>query len=213
MLGFQVKRNSIHDSGLRHRVSAPWQRGPRIRFRQIQVDLEDAFHGAIKSLTLSVPEWDANGHVREKQRELKVKIPVGVTEGQRIRLAGQGNPGIGGGPSGDLYLQVGFRAHRLYRAVKRDIYLDLPITPWEAALGRTVKVPTLGGAVDLRIPPGSQSGKKLRLKGRGLPGKPAGDQLVVLKIITPAADSEASKAFYERMERELPMNPRAALEV
>ncbi len=180
---------------------------------QILVDLEDAFHGAVRSLTLSAPEWDANGHVREKQRQLKVKIPVGVTEGQRIRLAGQGNAGIGGGPNGDLYLQISFQPHRLYRAVKRDIYLDLPITPWEAALGRAVKVPTLGGAVDLRVPAGSQSGAKLRLKGRGLPGKPAGDQFVVLKIVTPVADSQASKDFYERMEKELPLNPRAALEV
>lgn len=180
---------------------------------RIEVDLEDAYHGGVRALTLSMPEWDANGQVRDRQRQLKVKIPAGVTEGQRIRLAGQGAPGIGDGPAGDLYLEVGFRPHRLYRPVKRDIHLDLPVTPWEAALGRSVKVPTLGGAVDLRIPPNSQSGGKLRLKGRGLPGKPPGDQIVALKIVTPAADSDSARALYERMERELPMNPRAALEV
>ena len=175
----------------------------------IRIDLEDAFRGAVRSLTLAMPELDGQGHLVNRSRTLTVKIPAGIAEGQRIRLAGQGSPGLGGGPAGDLYLEVAFAPHRLFRADKRDIYLELPITPWEAALGRKVTVPTLGGKVDLSIPAGSQSGRKLRLKGRGLPGKPAGDQILVLKMVTPAAETREARAFYERMERELPMNPRA----
>ncbi len=178
---------------------------------RVRIDLEDAFRGGVRGLTLSIPEIDGQGHLVNRSRTLNVKIPAGIMEGQRIRLAGQGSAGMGG-PAGDLYLEVEFAAHRRFRAHKRDIHLELPITPWEAALGRKIKVPTLGGTVDLSIPAGSQSGRKLRLKGRGLPGKPAGDQIVVLKIVTPVVQTGEARAFYERMERELPMNPRAELE-
>ncbi len=142
-----------------------------------------------------------------------MRIPRGVTESQRIRLEGQGAAGLGGGPSGDLYLEIEFRPHRLYRADGHDIYLDLPVAPWEAALGATCAVPTLGGKVEVKIPAGAQSGQKLRLKGRGLPGAPAGDQYVVLRVVIPQATTPAAKALYEKMARELPMNPRAALGV
>jgi curved DNA-binding protein len=161
---------------------------------------------------LQAPEIGPAGQLVNRSRNLNVKIPKGVTEGRKIRQSGQGGSGHNG-QKGDLILEITFREHPLFRAEERNIYLELPVTPWEAALGETVTVPTLGGKVDLKIPPGAQSGQKLRLKGRGLPGDPAGDQYVVLKMVTPKADSETAKALYEKMAKELPMNPRAELGV
>lgn len=181
---------------------------------RIEVVLEDAYHGAVRTISLrSTPEIDRHGQPHNQARSLNVKIPQGIMEGQRIRLAGQGGTGVGGGGRGDLYLEVVFRPHPHFRAVGRDIHLDLPITPWEAALGRSVTVPTLGGKVDIRIPAGSQSGRQLRLKGRGLPGNPPGDQYVRLMIQVPRADDALARDLYERMERHMPMNPRRALGV
>ena len=194
-------------------------RGAGVRLRgedqvaRISIPLEAAYRGDTQSITLSMPEVGPDGYITRTTRTINLRIPPGITEGQRIRLAGQGVPGLGGGPAGDLYLEVSFQPHPYFHVDKRDIFLDLPITPWEAALGHTVTVPTLGGSVELKIPAGSQTGRKLRLKGRGLPGDPPGDQYVVLKIVTPPAHTEAAKAFYERMARELPMNPRAGLGV
>lgn len=178
---------------------------------KVMINLEDAYHGSTRQVTLRAPEVDSRGHVVTKARTLNVKIPKGVTEGQRIRLPGQGAPGMGGGPKGDLYLEVAFEPHPFYRPEGRDIYLDLPITPWEAALGAKVTVPTLGGKVGLKIPPGSQTDKKMRLKGKGLPGKPPGDEYVVLKIMTPEARTPADRELYEKMAKQMPMNPRAHL--
>ncbi len=176
---------------------------------RVRVSVEDAYHGATRSITLQSPDVDAKGRVSHRTRTLNVKIPKGVTDGQRIRLAGQGGPGMGGAPAGDLYLEVALDPHPLFRIDGRDVVLELPVAPWEAALGRSVTVPTLGGRVDLRIPAGSQSGSRLRLKGRGLPGNPPGDQYAVLEIVVPKADTAQAKAIYERMERELPFDPRA----
>ncbi len=178
----------------------------------IRISLEEAVRGGSRTLTLQMPALDAQGHTVLQTRQLKVNIPRGVTKGQRIRLAGQGQPGIGGGPSGDLYLEVDFEPHRLFRAEGRDIYMNLKLAPWEAALGATITVPTLGGRVDLKVPPGSQTGQQLRLKGRGLPGSPPGDQYVVLQVVTPRADTPQARALYERMQREMPFNPRLELE-
>jgi curved DNA-binding protein len=180
---------------------------------KILIDLEDAIHGASRTITLQVPEIDPQGHVKTHTRTLNVNIPEGVKQGQQIRLAGQGAPGIGQGGTGDLYLEIEFKPHSFYHIEGRDIYLDLPVTPWEAALGGTVKVPTPTGIVDMKIPPGSASGKKMRLKGRGIPGKTAGDFYVVLKISLPNADSERAKALYEQMKNELNFNPRQKLGV
>jgi curved DNA-binding protein len=144
---------------------------------------------------------------------LNVTIPKGIRAGQHIRLSGQGSAGSGEGQAGDLYLEVEFRAHPLYRVDGRDLYLDLPVAPWEAALGATVKVPTLGGIVELKIPEGSGSGRKLRLKGRGLPGEPPGDCYVILAIALPPADTEAAKDLYRKMAQELNFNPRAKMGV
>jgi curved DNA-binding protein len=156
---------------------------------------------------------DAQGHVITRERVLNVTIPKGIREGQHIRLSGQGSAGMGEGQAGDLYLQVEFRAHPLYRVDGRDLYLDLPVAPWEAALGATVKVPTLGGIVELKIPEGSGSGRKLRLKGRGIPGDSPGDCYVILAIALPPADTEAAKDLYRKMAQQLNFNPRAKIGV
>jgi len=168
----------------------------------IVITLEEAYRGGERSLGLK------NG--RGATRTLKVKIPAGVREGQQIRLAGQGQSGSGG-RAGDLFLVVEFAPHALFRVQGSDVHLNLPITPWEAALGATIKVPTLAGKVDLKIPPGSQSGRKLRLKAKGLGGSKAGDQYVTLQIMTPAADSEAAKRIYRQMAEELDFDPRKNL--
>jgi curved DNA-binding protein len=180
---------------------------------RILVDLEDAFHGATRSISLHAPQIDAQGHVRTRERTLNVRIPRGIRQGQHIRLAGQGTPGIGGGGAGDLYLDVEFKPHRLYRIEGRDLYLDLPLAPWEAALGARVKVPTPEGIVDLTIPAGSTAGRKLRLKGRGIPGKPSGDLYVVLQIALPPAESETARRLYRTMQQEMAFNPRTGLGV
>jgi curved DNA-binding protein len=175
---------------------------------KIQIELEDAFRGGSQTIELKAPQLNADGHVTVQPRTLKVTIPAGVIEGQRIRLAGQGSPGTGGGPPGDLYLEIGFRPHRLFTVEGRDLTLTLPIAPWEAALGATVQTPTLAGPVDLRIPPNAKAGQKMRLKGRGFPGPTVGDQYVVLKIVQPPADTPRAKELYEQMQRELPFDPR-----
>ncbi|HKE96254.1 MAG TPA: DnaJ C-terminal domain-containing protein, partial [Povalibacter sp.] len=178
---------------------------------RIQIDLEDAFRGGAQTIELKTPQLDDHGRVAVKPRTLKVTIPAGVIEGQKIRLSGQGSPGAGGGPAGDLYLEVGFKPHRMFQVEGRDITLTLPVAPWEAALGATIQTPTLAGPVDLRIPANARAGQKLRLKGRGLPGATPGDQYVVLKIVQPPADSPRAKELYEQMQRDLPFDPRAEL--
>ena len=178
---------------------------------RIRVSLQEAYSGATKTLTLRVPRASPEGRVETTTHSIRVTIPKGVREGQRIRLAGQGAPGFAGGPAGDLYLEVVLESHPYFTAEGRDIHLTLPVTPWESALGATVQVPTLGGAVDLKIPPNSQSGKKLRLKGRGLPGSPPGDEIVTLRIEAPPASSDADRELYERMRTQMPMNPRKHL--
>jgi curved DNA-binding protein len=180
---------------------------------KVLIDLEDAFQGAVRTITLRAPEVDPQGHLRTRERSLNVKIPKGIREGQQIRLAGQGAPGLGDGDSGDLFLEVEFRAHPRYRVEGRDLYLDLPVAPWEAAMGAKVKAPTPAGVVDLKIPPGSASGRRLRLKGRGIPGKPPGDLFAVLQVALPPADSESAQALYRKMAEELAFNPRAGLGV
>ena len=177
---------------------------------RVEIDLEDAYRGGTRTIELRTAELGDDGQLRVKPRTLRVNIPAGVTEGQQIRLAGQGSPGIGGGPSGDLYLEVSFRPHALFAVNGRDVTLELPVAPWEAALGEHVSVPTLGGAVDMKLPVGARAGQKLRLRGRGLPGPTPGDQYVTLKIVLPP-DSPSAREFFERMKQELSFDPRAEL--
>jgi curved DNA-binding protein len=180
---------------------------------KIYINLEDSFQGATRNISLSTPEMDAQGYVQVKHRSLNIKIPKGIKPGQHIRLAGQGDPGSGGGKAGDLLLEIAFNNHPLYRISETDIYLELPVTPWEAALGAKIKVPTPEGSVDLKIPPNSRQGSKLRLKGRGLPAKTPGDFFVVLQIALPPANTERAKAIYQKMQQELAFNPRLSLGV
>jgi curved DNA-binding protein len=175
----------------------------------LEISLEEAYHGGSRTLQLQSPERDASGRVANRTRTLNVKIPIGVTNGQKIRLSGQGSAGMGGGPSGDIYLEVSIKPHHLYKLRGRDVTVELPVAPWEAALGCKVEVPTLGGTVTLNIPANARNGQKLRLRGRGLPGDPSGDQFVVLRIVNPPADTETARDLFERMKRELPFNPRA----
>lgn len=180
---------------------------------KVVIDLEDAYRGASRSITLQSPELDNSGHVVNKQRTLNVKIPKGVKQGQRIRLTGQGAPGMGQAPAGDLYLEIEFNRHSIYRVDGHDVYIDMPVTPWEAALGATIKVPTPDGAVDLKIAGGTHGGRKHRLRARGIPGKPPGDLYVVPQITLPPATSEVAKNLYRKMEQELAYNPRSKLGV
>ena len=182
------------------------------RHARIQIDLEDAYHGAARSVTLRVPEIDAEGRVVAREHKIEFVIPKGVRAGQHIRLASQGGPGVGQGPPGDLYLEIAFNPHAHYRVEQRDVYLDLPVAPWEAALGATVQVPTPSGDVELTIPPASAAGRKLRLKGRGIPGKPPGDFYFVLQIALPPADSDAAQAAYRALAEQFKsFRPRARL--
>lgn len=175
----------------------------------VNITLEEAFHGATKTLQLQIPEMDASGRMHHKQRTLKVNIPAGAMQGQQLRLAHQANPGMGGAPAGDLYLEINIEPHRIFSLKDRDIYLTLPVTPWEAALGAEIKIPTLGGKVGLKLAPGAHSGQKLRLKGRGMPGKPhPGDQYAIVQIDIPRAETDGDKQFYEKMSQVMPFNPR-----
>lgn len=186
-----------------------FQRKGEDRRARIRISLEDSYQGAQRTLQLQAPVVDAQGHVHVQPHALNVRIPKGILAGQKIRLGGQGEPGMGGGAQGDLYLDIEFEPHPRFRAEGRDLHLDLPITPWEAALGAKVPVSTLGGRVELKIPAGARSGQRLRLAGRGLPGKPPGDQYVTLQIMTPPAGNEDEKAFYERMAETFRFDPRA----
>lgn len=177
---------------------------------RVDIDLEDAFTGAERTITLQSPQVDASGQVRLVERSLRVRIPAGVREGQRLRLAGQGAPGSAG-TQGDLYLEIRFRAHPLWQVVERDLSMRLPVAPWEAALGASVLLPVPGGRVELQIPPGSQGGRKLRLKGRGLPGQPPGDLYVELQVVLPPADDPKVAEAWRSMAAAVSFNPRSKL--
>lgn len=178
---------------------------------RILIDLTDAYEGATRVLSLKHTELGPDGRPVLRERSLNVRIPKGVRAGQQIRLAGQGSPGLGQGEAGDLYLEIGFRPHPLYKVEGRDVYVSLPVTPWEAALGATVKAPTPTGAVDLKIPANSAGGRKLRLKGRGIPSREPGDLYVVLEIALPRADSDQARAAYKAFEEATRFNPRSEL--
>jgi curved DNA-binding protein len=177
-------------------------RGGRDQRARIEIELEDAYRGATRTLELQQGD---------RTRTVRVTIPAGVTEGQQLRLTGQGEPAQDGGRAGDLYLEVATRPHRLYQVSGRDVTVTVPIAPWEAALGETITVPTLGGPVEMRVPAGAQTGQRLRLRGRGLPGNPPGDEYVQLRVVAPPADTPKARELYEQMRREIPFDPRADL--
>ncbi len=198
-----------------HQREQGWRSGADFHSRgedhhaRILVDLRDVFEGATRMISLRIPEVDEAGRLFLRDRTLNVKIPKGVTEGQNIRLKGQGSAGVGRLPAGDLYLEVSFKPDPLYRVSGRDLYLDLPVAPWEAALGANIKTPTPAGPVMLKIPSGSFQGRELRIKGRGIPASEPGDLYAVLKVVLPPADSDQAKKAYEDMTRDLSFDPRS----
>ena len=196
-------------AGARRRTSL---RGEDFEVRT-SITLEQAYHGTDLKLELSMPEFDAQGVPRRVPRSFTAHIPKGVTDGQRMRLPGKGGKGINGGKDGDLYLDISLQPHPVYRPTGHDLYLDLPLAPWEAVLGASVKVPTLAGAVRLKIPPGTQAGQKLRLPKRGLP-KPhggEGDLYALVQIAVPAHPSAQEAALFKQLAEASSFDPRAAL--
>lgn len=175
---------------------------------RVILDVEDAFGGVSRQVSLRIPSLDAAGRASYRERTLNVKIPKGVCAGQVIRLAGQGAPGAGGAPAGDLLLEVEFRPHPRLRVDGRDLLLTVAVSPWEAALGAVVPVDLPGGEVRVRVPEGSQSGGQLRLRGKGIPGDPPGDALLDLRVVLPPADTPRARELYESMARELAFDPR-----
>jgi len=201
---------SIFGAGFQQGGASPFQqgqRGPR-RHRgtdqqlKLDITLEEAFNGGAKTIQFS------RSAASPDMKKLKINIPKGVNSGQKIRLAKQGQASPNGGEPGDLYLEMNILPHRLFRLEDLDVILRLPITPWEAAEGTSLKVPTLSGSVELKIKPGMQSGQKMRLKGKGMPGAKTGDQLVEIMIQTPPADSSAARQFYQDMKAKFDFNPR-----
>jgi len=205
------RRSQGHASGGDHTGHREFHMHGEDRRARISVDLRDSYTGATRSITLHAPELTNDGRVVTRDRTLHVKIPKGIRDGQQIRLAGQGGPGIGKGKAGDLFLEVELRPGDRYRVDNTDVYLNLPVAPWEAALGATVTAPLLSGNVNLKIPAGSNQGSKLRLKGKGIPAKQPGDLYVVLDVTLPPADSDEAKALYEKMSKEMAFDPRASL--
>ncbi|MEQ1816275.1 MAG: DnaJ C-terminal domain-containing protein [Nitrosomonas sp.] len=180
---------------------------------KIMLDLEDSYHGATRSLTLRMPKLDNQGRTVFAEHTLNVRIPKGVHAGQIIRLTGQGGPGMSGEAPGDLFLEVLFKPHNRYRIENKDIYASLPVAPWEAALGTTVTIPVPDSLIEVRVPENSQSGKKLRLRGRGIPAATPGDLFLVVEVILPPATTPKAREFYQTMAREFTFNPRQHLGV
>ena len=191
--------------GGRRRQQAP-RRGEDSH-ASITIDLADSYHGATRGISLMVAERDAQDRIVTRERTLSVNIPKGVTAGQQLRLSGQGQPGAAG--PGDLYLEIQFRPDARYRVDGRDVYETVPVTPWEMALGGEIEVGTPSGKVTVTVPAGSQSGRKLRLRGRGIPGKEAGDLYLLLEVVLPPAHTDKQRELYQTMAREMAFNPRA----
>ncbi|MPZ43068.1 MAG: DnaJ domain-containing protein [Betaproteobacteria bacterium] len=180
---------------------------------KILVDLEDVYRGASRQISLRVPKVDAEGRLLLQTRTLNVQIPKGLREGQLMRLAGQGGPGLGEGKPGDLMLEVHFKPHPRFQAQGADVTMTLPVAPWEAALGAVVALRLPDGAnLNVRIPPGAQSGRQLRVRGKGIPANPAGDLVLDVRVVVPPADTPRAKELYEAMARDLEFDPRAGME-
>jgi curved DNA-binding protein len=182
------------------------QRGEDIN-ASIQIPLQDAFEGATRMVSFNMQTRSSDGTVKNEPKHLNIKIPKGIKNGQKIRLAGQGSPGYNGAEPGDLYIKLEFIPHPDYRAEGADIYLELPVAPWEASLGASITVPSPAGALNIKLPPGSSHGKKLRIKGKGIPSKTPGDLYITVNIVLPPADNEKARKIYEEM-KSLNFNPR-----
>ena len=179
----------------------------------VPISIEDAYAGAEIDLDLNMPEYDAQGRVHRVPHAFKARIPKGATDGQRLRVPGKGGKGLNGGRNGDLYLNISLRTHALYRATGHDLYMDLPLAPWEAVLGTSVEVPTPGGSVRLKVPAGTQAGRQLRLPKRGLPIPKGGqgDLYAVVQIAVPSVVNDAERALYQQLADDSAFDPRAHL--
>ena len=193
---------------------APAARRGSDHHAKIELDILDAYDGAERTLVLRSARLDEQGHVLSEEHSLEVKIPKGVFEGQHIRLAGRGSPGTGGAPAGDLLLEVVFKPDARWRAEGRDVHQRVPVAPWEAALGATATVHTPGGETSVSVPAGWKPGRKLRLKGRGIPGsgsQEAGHLYLELVLALPSAETDEARAAYAAMASAFPhFDPRAA---
>jgi len=179
----------------------------------VPITVEESFGGTEVSLDLTITEFDGQGMARRVPRNLKARIPKGATEGQVLRLPGQGGKGLQGGRDGDVYLNISLRPHRLYRVSGHDLFLDLPVTPWETALGASVEIPTLAGAVNLKVPAGTRGGQQMRLAGRGLPmpkGR-SGDLYAIVQIVMPPELSERERGLLRDLATASTFNPRLHL--
>ena len=180
---------------------------------KVEIALQDAYRGGRHTVTLRTPQVDAEGRLTLATRQLEVNIARGVRNGQHLRLAGQGGAGFGEGPAGDLYLEIQIAPHPQFRVDDRDVYIDLPVAPWEAALGASVTLPTPDGNVQLSVPAGSASGRRLRLKGKGIPSQPPGDLYAVLTMALPPSQTEAARQAWTQLATTfVDFNPRQALE-
>lgn len=175
----------------------------------LAIFLEDAFKGESRTISYEVPSFDERGRLTREARTLKVKIPAGVTEGERIRLKGQGAPGIGDAPAGDLYLHIRFAPHPLYLVEGSNLTVTVPVAPWEAALGCKLTVPTLEGEISLTVPANSQNGKRMRVRGRGLGrADKRGDLYVVLRVIMPDSANQEEQALWRQLAATSGFDPR-----
>ncbi|RJG27754.1 DnaJ C-terminal domain-containing protein [Massilia cavernae] len=177
----------------------------------ITITLQDAYNGASRTITMRVPERDTHGRITTRDRSLNVTVPKGVIPGQQLRLGGQGHAGANGGPAGDLFLEIQFQPDARFRVEARDVYENVPVAPWELALGAQIDVPTPSGTVQVTVPPESQPGRKLRLKGRGIPGATAGDLYLILDVVLPPARDDKARELYQQMARDMAFNPRAGI--
>ena len=179
-----------------------------------QISLEDAFNGTTLDLSFSVPEYDAEGQLKRMPHAFKARIPKGMTNGQKMLLRGKGGKGFNGGKDGNLYLNISFTPHKLFSALNHDLYIDVPLSPWEAALGATVKVPTMSGAVNLKIPAGAKSGQKMRISKRGLPkhNQEHGDLFAVTQIVVPSNLSDKERELFNELASASSFNPRENFE-
>lgn len=175
-----------------------------------QISLEDAYTGTTVDLRFSVPEYNNQGQLKQVPHTFKARIPKGVTNGQKMLLRGKGGKGANGGKNGNLYLNISFLPHKLFRVANHDLLIDLPLSPWEAALGTTVKVPTLDGAVNLKVPAGAKSGQKLRISKRGLPkhNQEYGDLFAVTQIVVPSPLSDKEAELFKQLADTSTFNPR-----
>jgi curved DNA-binding protein len=211
LFGGQRFREARRTSGGRPGQGPVWAQAGSDQEAILKISLEKAFQGATESITLQMQSVTPEGQISVQEKNYEVKIPAGMLSGQKIRLAGQGGQGSGGGPRGDLYLKVEIDPHPVYRVNGRDLTVDLPVAPWEAVLGAEVRLMTLAGEVTLKVPPGTQSGRKLRLRGKGMPNPKGGtgDLYALVSIVVPKEPSEQERELFEKLQQVSSFRPRS----